>query len=110
MWCDDSKLSKYKLVVQALQTDLWWSEILYITAISQAAWQWKGIPLLDISLNKHTVMRKTILVSYVERNIKKDLKDKNTFPWGIPHYHWSNMAYNTFEHISSLFGARQITS
>ena len=36
------------------------------------------------------------------RVFQKDLNDKNTVPWGIPHYHWSNMASNTFEHISSL--------
>ena len=32
----------------------------------------------------------------------KELNDKNPFPWGIPHYYWSDMAYNTFEHISGL--------
>jgi hypothetical protein len=53
MWCDDCKLSKCIPIVQALQTDLWWSEILYITAISQTAWQGKGFQLLDISLTKH---------------------------------------------------------
>ena len=29
------------------------------------------------------------------RVFQKDLNDKNTFPWGIPHYHRSNMTYNT---------------
>ena len=44
-------------------------------------------------------------LGYISRytgSFKKDLNDNNTFPWGIPHYHCSNMAYNTFEHISSL--------
>ena len=29
------------------------------------------------------------------RVFQKNLNDKNPFPWGIPHYQWSNMAYNT---------------
>ena len=39
----------------------------------------------------------------IYRVFQKDLNVKNTFPWGIPRYHWSNMAYNTFEHVSSLY-------
>ena len=42
------------------------------------------------------------MYQWIYRVFQKDLNDKNTFPWAIPYYHWSNMAYNTFEHISSL--------
>ena len=46
-----------------------------------------------------------LLMSYIYRVFQKDLNDKNTFSWGIPHSHWSNMAYNTFEHISFIWRA-----
>ena len=36
---------------------------------------------------------RSALVKY--RVSQKDLNNKNAFLWGIPHYHWSNMAYNT---------------
>jgi hypothetical protein len=67
--------------------------------VTLAPIQWKG--RRDLQVN---------CMGYIYRVFQKDLNDKSTFPWGIPHYHWSNMAYITFEQISSLFGACQINS
>ena len=36
-----------------------------------------------------------ILKISIYRVFQTDLNDKNTFPWGTPHYQGSNMAYNT---------------
>jgi hypothetical protein len=54
-----------------------------------------------VALHKKKKSQKAIY-----RVFQKDLNAKNMFPWGIPHYNWSNMAYNTFEHISSLNSER----
>jgi hypothetical protein len=88
----------------------------------QAMLEIRRIPLLSINWmesasswfqyneNKMSSLTPPTFDIWIIQGVSKRFERQNTFPWGIPHYHWWNMAYNTFEHILSLVGARQITS